>query len=65
MEFLTKIENAIDFLETKKVESVDVNLTYAELKAIRKHILIDNFSTDLSAENLRTGMEFGKTLRNK
>lgn len=63
MEFLIKIENAINFLETEKNKNVDVNLTYAELKDIRKHILIDNFSTDLSAENLRAGMKFAKSLK--
>lgn len=65
MEFLEKIEKAIKFLETEKVEATNVCLTYGELKGILRDILIEKYSTDLSAKNLRDGMKFSKSLKSK
>lgn len=63
MDFLEKIENAINFLESEKDKETEVSLTYAELKDIRKHILLDSYSANLSAENLRAGLNFSKSLK--
>lgn len=62
MDLLKKIENAIEFLEEERVSEIEVPLTYAELKGIRKQLLMDELSFKLSKENLKDGREFGKLL---
>jgi len=65
MKFLEKVEKAIDFLESEKVKGIEVYLTYAELKTIRKHILLDRYEEKISAENLKAGLDFSKSLKGK
>lgn len=61
MDFLDKVEKGISELENSEKTIIDLELTYGELRTIRKFLLLENYATDLSADNLRQGMK----LRNR
>ncbi|MCA1021573.1 hypothetical protein [Halobacillus litoralis] len=60
-ELLRKVEDALDSIVDHNDVVRSVNLTFAELRAIRRYELIEERSTQLSAENLREGLKLRKT----
>lgn len=56
MELLKKVEKALSELEGKKEMEIPVVLTFAELRGIRKDVLMAEYGSRLSADNLHAGL---------
>lgn len=64
-DLLDKVEQAIELIEKNpELKSVDLaGLSYADLRGLRKHLVMEHISLDLSAQNLRKGTELMKKRR--
>jgi hypothetical protein len=60
---LEKVEEAIAYCERENVDEVEVTLSYAELRGMRRDYLVDQYTTDLAGENLRAGLALSKSMR--
>lgn len=56
MDLLEKVEKALKELEENKETEATVVLTFAELRGIRKDVLLAEYGSRLSAENLHAGL---------
>lgn len=55
---LGKLNDAINFCEYENELEIEVPLTYSELLLLRKYELTDEYSRQLSAENIKKGRDF-------
>lgn len=63
MDLLEKVEIALNHLNESKESETAVSLTFAELRGIRRDILVAEYGNKLSGENLRAGTEFLRSVR--
>lgn len=60
---LEKINNAIERMKDNKKVETEITFTFAELQGLRRLIILDDISMELSYFNVKEGVEFRKTLR--
>lgn len=65
MDLIEKIENALHDCKELLKDRQSIELTYAELNEIRKLLLLESYREELSLDNLRDGMAFGKQFKNR
>lgn len=63
MDLLEKVEAALNHLVASNEEEVNVKLSFADLRGIRRDILVSEFENKLAGENLRAGLDFRKQLK--
>lgn len=56
MDLLKKVEKALSELEENREMEIPVVLTFAELRGIRRDVLVAEYGNQLAGENLRAGM---------
>lgn len=56
MDLLEKVEKALIELEENREMEIPVVLTFAELRGIRRDVLVAEYGNQLAGENLKAGM---------
>jgi hypothetical protein len=56
---LGKVQEAINKLKESGEQEISVSLTFAELTAFRRALIIDDLTTELCRDNVLDGIEMG------
>lgn len=57
---LGRLNDAIDFCESEKVEKIEVLLSYSDLNYLRRLIMTDEYGHSLAVDNLKRARETWK-----
>lgn len=63
VDLLEKVEAALNQLVANNQLETEVTLSFADLRGIRRDILVAEYQNKLAGENLRAGLDFGKQLK--
>lgn len=64
-DLLEKAERALTMMTATGTLETPVLLSFAELRGIRRELLVANYRQDLAAQNLRAGQNIQKTIRSR